>query len=97
MAVLIVAEVEGQTAEAYDQMMVVLRPLLNAAPGFVAQGGGPSRHTWRVFEVWESLDDATRFFAAHIRPALPPGVTPARTVVELRNLILTDRERSARG
>lgn len=97
MAVLIVAEVEGQTAEKYDQMMVVLGPRLEAAPGFVAQGGGPSRHGWRVFEVWESLDDATRFFAAHIRPALPPGVTPARTVIELRNLLVREPERRVSG
>lgn len=88
MPVLIVAVVEGQTAEKYDQMLAVLGPALRGAKGFIAQGAGPSREGWRTFEVWESEADATRFFATHIRPNLPAGVRPQRTVVVLHNLEL---------
>ena len=88
MAVLIVAEVKGQTQEKYDGMLAVLEPLLREATGFIAHGAGPSGDGWRTFEVWESQADATRFFAAYIHPNLPPGVTPARTLVELHRLIL---------
>jgi hypothetical protein len=88
MAVLIIAEVQGQTQEKYDGMLAVLEPLLRQAEGFIAHGAGPSGDGWRTFEVWESSADATRFFAAHIHPHLPPGVKPARTLVELHRLIL---------
>lgn len=88
MAVLVIAEVEGQTEQGYDGMVEVLSPLLRQTPGFLAQGGGRSRDGWRSFEVWSSAEAATRFFATYIRPNLPPGVTPKRTIVELRNLIV---------
>lgn len=88
MPVLIIAVVEGQTRERYDQMLTVLAPALRSAKGFIAQGAGPSRDGWRTFEVWESEADATRFFAAHVRPNLPAGVRPQRTVVALHNLEL---------
>jgi hypothetical protein len=86
MAVLIIAVVDGQTVEGYDGMFTTLAPALRGANGFLAHGAGPTRDGWRTFEVWESLADATQFFAAHIRPNLPPGVKPARTIVELHNL-----------
>lgn len=88
MAVLVIAEVDGQTEEEYRGLLVVLEPLLRQSKGFIAQGGGPCRDSWRTFEIWESQEDATRFFAAHIHPHLPPGVRPRRTLVELRNLII---------
>lgn len=88
MAVLIIAEVKGQTQEKYDGMLTVLEPLLRQAPGFIAHGAGPSGDGWRTFEVWDSQADATQFFAAHIHPNLPVGINPARTLVELHRLIL---------
>jgi hypothetical protein len=88
MAVLITAIVPGQTQEGYDQAMVMLRPLLDEAVGFIAHGAGMSPDGWRVFEVWESQEQATGFFATHIRPNLPPGVTPKRTYLELHSLVV---------
>ena len=32
--------------------------------------------------------DATRFFATYVRPELPPGMNPKRTLVELHALLL---------
>ena len=91
MAVLVIAEVEGQTEELYDGMIAVLGPILRQAKGFIAQGAGPAgpgRSVWRGFEVWETAADATRFFAQYVHPNLPPGVKPKRTLVELHSLVL---------
>jgi hypothetical protein len=88
MAILITALVPGQTAEGYDAALAVLRPLLDQAPGFIAHGAGMSPEGWRVFEVWETQEAATSFFANHIRPQLPPGVTPKRTYLGLHSLVL---------
>ena len=89
MAVLITAEVPGQTQEGYDGMIAALAPLLRTAKGFIAHGAGPlgNGQGWRSFEVWETQADATTFFAEHIHPRLPPGVKPQRTLLELHALI----------
>jgi hypothetical protein len=47
-----------------------------------------SSEGWRVFEIWETQKEASDFFAKHIHPNLPPGVTPKRTYLELHNLML---------
>ena len=88
MAVLITAEVPGQTKEGYDGMIKFLGPLLKQTKGFIAHGAGPASATaWRSFEVWETAEDATTFFAEYIQPNLPPGVKPVRTIVELYSLV----------
>ena len=88
MAVLITADVKGQTQAGYDAMLAAVGPALERARGFIAHGGGPHNDGWRVFEIWESEADATRFFATHIRPTLPPGLVPKRTIVALNTLML---------
>ena len=87
MAVLITAEVPGQTREKYEYMLSVLQPLLEDAKGFIAHGAGPSPDGWRSFELWESQEAATAFFAKYIHPNLPPGITPKRTLTELHSLV----------
>lgn len=89
MPVLVLAEVEGQTQEKYDAMLHAIGSLLLDTPGFIAHGAGPSGNGWRTFEVWESQAAATQFFATHIHPNLPPGVTPKRTLIELHSLIVS--------
>ena len=88
MAVLVTADVPGQTVEGYDRMIAVFSPALRQAKGFIAQGAGPSGEGWRVFEIWESQADATEFFAKYIHPNLPAGVKPQRTLLELHSLIM---------
>jgi hypothetical protein len=88
MAVLITADVKGQTQAGYDAILAAVGPALERARGFIAHGGGPHGEGWRVFEIWESEADATRFFATHIRPNLPPGIAPKRTIVALNTLML---------
>jgi len=92
MAVLITALVPGQTKEGYDTAMRTLIPLLEQAEGFIAHGAGMSPEGWRIFEVWESQEQATAFFAKYIHPNLPPGVTPKRTYLDLHNLTVSRRD-----
>jgi hypothetical protein len=87
MAVLVTAEVPGQTAEGFAQMVSALEPALRQSKGFIAVGGGMSPEGWRVFELWESQHDATEFFARFVHPNLPPGVTPRRSILELNTLV----------
>jgi hypothetical protein len=42
MAVLAIAEVQGQTQEKYDGMLAAMGPALRQAKGFIAHGAGPS-------------------------------------------------------
>jgi hypothetical protein len=63
MAVLITAVVPGQTQEGYDAAMRTLRPLLEQANGFIGHGAGMSPEGWRVFEIWETQQQAVEFFA----------------------------------
>lgn len=89
MAVLVLADVCGQTPEGYDGMLAALEPLLEEAPGFIAHGAGPiGSGWWKTFEVWETQADATAFFATHVHPNLPPGVKPKRTIIELHALVV---------
>ena len=88
MAVLITAEVPGQTAEGYDHMLRSLRPALDQANGFIAHGAGLDGDVWRVFEIWESAEAATAFFAKYIHPNLPEGVKPKRHLLDLHQLVL---------
>jgi hypothetical protein len=89
MAVLVIADVCGQSQEGYDRMLAVLEPLLEAAPGFIAHGAGAvGSGWWKTFEVWDTPEEATAFFATHVHPNLPPGVKPKRTIVELHALVV---------
>jgi len=87
MAVLVTADVPQQTEEAYDKMLEVLGPAIRQAKGFVAHGAGRSADGWRTFEIWESQEDATRFFAKYVHPNLPPGIKPRRSILELHSLV----------
>lgn len=88
MAVLVTAEVPGMSPEAYDPMIATLGDKMKQAKGFIAHGAGMSDDGWRVFEVWETSEDATKWFAENVHPNLPAGITPKRTLIELHNLIM---------
>ena len=87
MAVLITAEVQGQTQQGYDGMFSMLSDGLKQAPGFVLHTAHPIEGGWRIIEVWESLTDANQFFAKYVAPNLPPGIRPKRSVQELHSLV----------
>ena len=87
MAVLVTAEVQGQTQQGYDGVLGILAGSLKQAPGFVLHTAHPVEGGWRVIEVWESKEDANRFFAKHVAANLPPGIRPKRSVQELHSLV----------
>ena len=88
MAVLITADVPGQTEEGLARMMAVLEPVLRQTKGFIAVGHGVVNGGMKVFEVWDSQEDASKFFAAHIHPILPPGIMPKRSYLDLCSLVM---------
>lgn len=80
MAVLMIAEVPNLTEETYSGMLGQLRPLMQAAKGFIAHAGGPSpAGGWRVVEMWESEQDSEAWFDEHVKPNLQPDIVPNRT------------------
>jgi hypothetical protein len=58
MAVLITAEVKGQTQQGYDGVLGVLAGVIKQAPGFVLHTAHPVEGGWRVIEIWQSENDA---------------------------------------
>ena len=53
MAVLMTAEVPGQTREGYQATVDVLREGIVKAPGFIMHMSAPSEDGWTVMEVWD--------------------------------------------
>ena len=89
MAVLVTAEVSGQTEQGYDGMLGLLATALRQAPGFILHTAHPIDGGWRILEVWESQQAASEFFAQFVHPHLPPGIKPKRTVQALHSLVRT--------
>jgi hypothetical protein len=84
MPVLMIAEVPGMTEEIYGGMVGQLKPVLQAADGFISHAGGPNPGGgWRVVEVWESEAEAQKWFEVNVEPNLPPGIKPNRSYHEL--------------
>lgn len=87
MAVLVTAEVKGQTQEGFDGILGALEHALKEAPGFILVTGFPVEASWRTLEVWETSRDANRFYAKFVHPNLPPGLKPKRTFQNLHSLV----------
>jgi hypothetical protein len=62
---------------------------LRQAPGFVRHISHQAETGWRVMEVWNSREDATWFFAAHIASNLPERIRPKLTFQPLYSLLRT--------
>lgn len=88
MPVMMTADVAGQTAPGYDQVLVLVDKAVRNAPGFVLHTSHAVDGGWRVIEVWESKAQADAFYVAHIVPLLPPGIRPKRRYQELHGLVL---------
>ena len=87
MAVLVTAEVPGMTSERYDAMIGLLGEKMRRSFGFLAHGAGMVDGVWQVVELWETEEEATKWFAENVHPNLPEGITPKRTLVPLHHLI----------
>jgi hypothetical protein len=88
MAVLVTADVPGQTLEGYEKIRRAFDPLIKHAPGFVLHAVRPIEGGVRVIEVWESGDEANAFFAEVVLPLLPPGFEFQRKIEGLAWLVL---------
>jgi hypothetical protein len=87
MAVIMTSEVVGQTLQGYDGLFNVVSPALKQAQGFILHVSHPLDGGWRVIEIWESREDAARFFAATIAPHLPKGIHPKLTFEPLHDVL----------
>src|SRR5690606_16986361 len=76
MPVMMTAEVAGQTAEGYDQVLQHVGDAVRRAPGFLLHTSHAVEGGWRVIEVWDSKAAADAFYVEHIVPMLPPGIRP---------------------
>ena len=68
-------------------MLAQMGEPMRKAKGFISHLAGPDGDSWRVIEVWESKEDATRWFAEAVHPNLPPGVKPKRAFYEVHALV----------
>jgi hypothetical protein len=90
MAVAMLVDNPEGTQEAYERVRAQLG--LTRPPGgiFHIAGPGPTGG-WRVIEVWESEEEATRFFREHFVPALRAagfdGPLPARELWPVHNAL----------
>lgn len=87
MAVLVTADVQGQTQKGFDAILGGLKSALEAAPGFILVTGYPAGGSWRTLEVWRSAEEAAAFYATFVHPNLPPGLKPKRTVQPLQTVV----------
>jgi hypothetical protein len=87
MAVLVIAEVKGQTQQGYEAVRAALADVMKSAPGFILHAGHATPDGWRIVEVWQTKEDSDRFYAKFVAPNLPSGIHPKRRVRELHGLL----------
>jgi hypothetical protein len=87
MAVLIATDVKGQTEEGYDGVLLAVRDAVQKAPGFIMHFAHPAEGEWKVYELWETKQQADQWFASYVVPNLPPGIHPKRKYQVLHSLV----------
>lgn len=95
MAILMKAEVTGQTREGYQQVFDTLAPVYASAPGFIGHFTHSTPDGWCVMDVWESRDHFQRFFGQHVIQRLPSTVRPKISFQELHDALTTRAALSA--
>jgi hypothetical protein len=78
MAVLMILDFEGATAEQYDQVDELLGGMSaeNAPPGLISHTAGVTDTGLFVADVWESPEDIQRFYEAQLGAALRQAGVP---------------------
>jgi hypothetical protein len=72
MAVAVVIDLPGVTAEQHDALvtaMGVADQPASAVPGLLFHASGPTPTGWRVIDVWDSAADMERFQRERVAPA----------------------------
>ena len=65
MAIVQIHELPGMTREQYEQALHALN-LAGPPPGSHLHAGGPMEGGWRIVEVWESAEAASRFYSSDL-------------------------------
>ena len=78
MAVVLMSDTPGMTAQQYETVIADLGLAEKLPPGCQAHIAGPGPDgAWRVVTVWDELDTARDFMTTTLRPAWArAGVTP---------------------
>jgi hypothetical protein len=82
MAVVIMADTPGMTAEQYEAVIADIGLTEKLPPGCRAHMAGPGPDgAWRVVTAWDDLDTARDYITTTVRPAWErAGVTPPDTM-----------------
>jgi hypothetical protein len=76
MAVLVIAEVPGGTAEQDKAMMQALNLEADPPKGARARLAGPTESGWRIASLWDSREAFDTFLRERLMPALQEGGRP---------------------
>ena len=87
MAILIATNVKGQTQEGYDGVLSAVRESIKQAPGFIMHCAHPDEGEWKVYEVWNSKEEADQWFGKVVVPNLPAGIHPKRSYRQLHSVV----------
>jgi hypothetical protein len=72
MAIAVVIDMDGVTAEQHDALIKAMgldgQPA-SAVPGLIFHAAGPTSTGWRVIDIWESEADVERFQREQLMPA----------------------------
>jgi len=79
MAVLVIAEVPGGTAEQDEQMMEALNIANDPPAGVRVRVAGPTESGWRIVGLWDSREAFETFRSERLAPVLQGGGGPTPT------------------
>lgn len=94
MAIIRLIEPPGMTREAYDAVDAKLGVEADPPEGLIMHCAAEAHGTWQMVEVWESEEDALRFDADRLGPAIAEitgssGAPPsAPAIYEVHRLVL---------
>lgn len=102
MAIAMVAEIPGGTAEMYDRVMELLDMDSNPQEGAILHVAGPMPGGWRVLDIWESEEAFQRFASERLMqaaqeagvPPFEPQLAPVHNVYAPALGLLPDVQRS---
>jgi hypothetical protein len=87
MAVIMRSERSGQTAQGHEGLLDTVGPTPTAEQGLALHASHPVGAGWRVIEIRETREDATRFFATNIAPSLPEHSRPKQRFPALHGVL----------
>jgi hypothetical protein len=96
MAVGVLSEVRGLTAEMYDAVTAKANVESDPPVGLIVHTAGPMDGGFRIFDVWETREDHDRFISERLDPAIGevsqqfgggPSGPPNRSIYQLHSFL----------